>query len=71
MNFKWRAALQKQRLQQGFVAVHGQLQDKWNEVIADTIEGNVLIEKTAAKIDVNLVTAFRMRHKPTLGPRYF
>ena len=53
-----------------FVTNHGQLrfyshqpQDKWNEVIADTIEGNVSIEKTAAKIDVNPVTAFRMRHK--------
>lgn len=32
-------------------------------MIADTIEGNVSIEKTAAKIDVNPVTAFRMRHK--------
>lgn len=53
-----------------FVADHGQLtfyshqsQDKWNEVIADMMEGNVSIEKTAAKMDVNPVTAFRMRHK--------
>lgn len=53
-----------------FVADHGQLtfcshqpQDKWREVIADTIEGNVSFEKTAAKIDVNSVTAFRMRYK--------
>lgn len=53
-----------------FVADHGQLtfyshqpQDKWNEVIADTIKGNVFLDKTAAKIDVNPVTALKMRHK--------
>lgn len=48
---------------------HGQLtfyshqsQDKWNELICDTIEAKS-IKSTAALIDVHETTAFRMRHK--------
>lgn len=36
--------------------------DKWNDFILETQKGNSLL-KTAAKIDVHLSMAFRMRHK--------
>lgn len=52
-----------------FVIDHGQLtfyshqpQDKWNELICDTIEAKP-IKSTAALIDVHEITVFRMRHK--------
>lgn len=52
-----------------FTEDHGQLtwysqqsQAKWNDLIVDTQSGNS-IEYTAAKLDVNPSTAFRMRHK--------
>ena len=52
-----------------FVCDHGQLtfyshqsQAKWNDLIIQTQNGNSIL-KTAAKINVNESTAFRMRHK--------
>ncbi len=39
-----------------------QSQAKWNDLIIDTQSGNS-IEYTAAKLDINPNTAFRMRHK--------
>lgn len=52
-----------------FVVDHGQLtyyshqsQDKWNDLIIDTIAGKSLLS-TAAKLDVDEKTVFRMRHK--------
>ena len=52
-----------------FVCDHGQLifyshqsQAKWNDLIIQTQNGNSILE-TAAKINVNESTAFRMRHK--------
>lgn len=52
-----------------FVVDHGQLsfyshqsQDKWNELIIHTIQGDSLL-KTAAEMNVNEMTVFRMRHK--------
>lgn len=52
-----------------FVCDHGQLtfyshqrQAKWNALIVETHNGNSIF-KTAAKINVNESTAFRMRHK--------
>lgn len=52
-----------------FVHDHGQLtfyshqsQDKWNELIGDSIE-KVPLKKTAEKLNVNESTVFRMRHK--------
>ena len=37
-------------------------QSKWNELILDTLNG-VSLKETAAEIDVNEMTVFRMRHK--------
>lgn len=52
-----------------FVADHGSLtyyshqsQDKWDELIKDTVEGNSIAE-TAKDIGVSIATSFRMRHK--------
>lgn len=52
-----------------FVIDHGQLtyyshqsQSKWNDFIADTVEGKSMSD-VAAKIDVHETTSFRMRHK--------
>lgn len=52
-----------------FVIDHGQLtfyshqpQDKWNDLIIHTLQGDSLL-KTAAEIDVSEMTVFRMRHK--------
>lgn len=52
-----------------FVCDHGQLtfyshqsQAKWNDLIIETQNGNSIL-KTAAKINVNESTAFRMRNK--------
>lgn len=52
-----------------FVCDHGQLtfyshqiQAQWNDLIIQTQNGNSIL-KTAAKINVNESTAFRMRHK--------
>lgn len=52
-----------------FVVDHGQLtyyshqsQYKWNDLIIDTIAGKSLLS-TAAKLDVDEKTVFRMRHK--------
>lgn len=52
-----------------FVHDHGQLtyyshqnQDKWDDLIIETQKGSP-IKETAAKLDVNESTVFRMRHK--------
>lgn len=58
----------KSRCKQRSVADYGklilyshQILDKWNEVLPDTIEGDVAIQMIATKIDINHEAEIRMR----------